>query len=882
MEADRKQFVQGVVDAYVAWGFSFTPIVPPTPDGREKGKRPAEGTAWESRPRESLDQAMAWAKSGNVGVRCGAWSADPAGRELLVIDLDVGFDLAAVNAMGLPHTLTVRTGSGGWHLYYRLPKGVSLGQTCGKLAPKIDTRGHKGQVLFVGCIHPRTGQPYTWARGPKEFPDGPVELPADVIARLQKPKAPKPSPQEPSSCPLPAGEGKPPPAAGTAPPVASRPAEPASKYALAAFAAECDTLRRSADHEHTNTLNTVAFNLGTLIGARQLDRAMVEGALLAIATTAGWDDSAAWRSKAAGVLKSGLDAGIAKPRVLPSPAGRGQGEGSSSRPVHPREPSPNPLPAGEGQTTPPDDRPPAAGDGMVALGEEDPHTGRLVLSKSKTLPTAMAYCRAYHLLDDPHAGDLQEPPPRKLQTLYSYGGRLLAWVDGRYADVEDGAVKCRLLHWLHQALQYRYNPNKQEFELKPFDSNPRTVSDALHSLHAHCHLSTDRTAPFWLAGDTTPPGTLVDVVPTDVLACKSVQVHLPTGDIWPATPRLFTRNALAFDFDESAPEPAEWLAFMDQLWPNDPESVGLLQEWFGYCLTPDTCQQKMFLLTGPPRCGKGTIGRILTRLVGAANVANPKLEMLGSQFGLMSLIGKTVSMTTDAKWTTQNLSSAMETMLCISGEDDVTFDVKLLAPITVRLPVRLMFLSTELPKFRESSGAIAHRFLMLRLTESFLGREDLGLERRLTAELPGILRWAVAGWRRLHDRGRFAVPESARTAMNLLVQLTSLIGEFVGDRCEIRPDAEIRCDHLYDAYCEWLKASTKDGSPRMPSSGNFARELYSAAPQVSSHQSVSKWGGSGRFYRGIALRSPEPTEAGEIFGTDAPQETAPPSGRLPL
>ena len=46
---------------------------------------------------------------------------------------------------------------------------------------------------------------------------------------------------------------------------------------------------------------------------------------------------------------------------------------------------------------------------------------------------------------------------------------------------------------------------------------------------------------------------------------------------------------------------------------------------FGLCLTGDTSHQKAFLIVGPKRSGKGTIARVLNRLVGAANTVTPTL-----------------------------------------------------------------------------------------------------------------------------------------------------------------------------------------------------------------------------------------------------------------
>jgi putative DNA primase/helicase len=81
---------------------------------------------------------------------------------------------------------------------------------------------------------------------------------------------------------------------------------------------------------------------------------------------------------------------------------------------------------------------------------------------------------------------------------------------------------------------------------------------------------------------------------------------------------------LPFEFDARASAPREWLAFLKKLWPNDPETIGTLQEWFGYLLTPDTRQQKILFLLGPKRSGKGTIARVLGELVGATNFAGPR------------------------------------------------------------------------------------------------------------------------------------------------------------------------------------------------------------------------------------------------------------------
>ncbi|MFI1091942.1 bifunctional DNA primase/polymerase [Streptomyces sp. NPDC020917] len=98
----------------------------------------------------------------NVGIATG-----PAG--LVVVDLDTvkatdekGTPDGATNFSALceragqavPVTRTIRTASGGTHLYFTAPPGIRLTNTAGTLAKKVDTRAWGGQVVAPGSRVP--------------------------------------------------------------------------------------------------------------------------------------------------------------------------------------------------------------------------------------------------------------------------------------------------------------------------------------------------------------------------------------------------------------------------------------------------------------------------------------------------------------------------------------------------------------------------------------------------------------------------------------------------------------------------------------------------------------------------------------------------------
>lgn len=191
-----------------------------------------------------------------------------------------------------------------------------------------------------------------------------------------------------------------------------------------------------------------------------------------------------------------------------------------------------------------------------------------------------------------------------------------------------------------------------------------------------------------------------------------------------------------YDPDPEAKPPQAWIDFVTQVFDGDRESINLLQEWFGYCLTGDNSQQKMLLIVGPKRSGKGTIARILSKLIGTSNVCGPTTSSLAGPFGLQPLLGKTLAVVSDARFHGENIMTVVERLLCISGEDTVTVDRKHMISTTLKLKTRSYFLSNELPRFQDSSGALPGRFEILAMTQSFYGKEDIGLTDRLLVELP--------------------------------------------------------------------------------------------------------------------------------------------------
>jgi putative DNA primase/helicase len=346
----------------------------------------------------------------------------------------------------------------------------------------------------------------------------------------------------------------------------------------------------------------------------------------------------------------------------------------------------------------------------------------------------------------------------------------------------------------------------------------------------------------------------------DVLACRNALVYLPglgndqNSRVAP-TPRFFSPNAIDYDFVPKSPRPQAWLDFLAQLWPDDQQAVEALQDWFGYCLLPDTSQQKILMIVGPKRSGKGTIARVLRGLVGLENTAGPTLASLGTNFGLWPLLDKTLAIISDARLSGRSDAAAIvERLLSISGEDAQTVDRKNMRPVTAKLAVRFVILTNELPRLNDPSGALTGRMVLLRQTRSWYGHEDPHLTEKLLRELPGILLWAIEGWRRLRERGHFVQPASSLKIVQELEDLSSPIGAFLREHCVISPGLQAPVRALFERWRKWCE----DIGQRDPGTEQtFGRDLRAAIPGLDDRRPHTSDGRRCRVYVGIGLRPEE-------------------------
>ena len=388
-------------------------------------------------------------------------------------------------------------------------------------------------------------------------------------------------------------------------------------------------------------------------------------------------------------------------------------------------------------------------------------------------------------------------------TLYLSQGDFVSWNGAQYINLDVNKMRKKIYSFFEQegaqiAGKARYG-------------------DIVDALKAQTYL--EAQTPCWL-GDDEPPAPV-----DELLGLSNGILHLESGELYTASPSFFNDYAVNFDYDPHAPEPKNWLTFLNELFPTDPESIEALQQWFGYLLTRDTRYQKALMCVGPKRSGKGTIGRVWEGLIGAANITSPTITNLGTPFGLESLLGKSLAIMSDARLSkNSDVQAAAENILRITGEDSVSVGKKHVTNAEGRITARIVMFTNLLPALLDAGGALASRFIVIKFTQSFFGKEDSTLyEKKLKPELPSILNWSLEGLRKLREAGQFLQPESGNGAIKELTRESTPMLAFIEDAVILDANEWTLKDEVYTAYLSWVSAQRKSFTL---APNKFFTELY--------------------------------------------------------
>jgi P4 family phage/plasmid primase-like protien len=337
------------------------------------------------------------------------------------------------------------------------------------------------------------------------------------------------------------------------------------------------------------------------------------------------------------------------------------------------------------------------------------------------------------------------------------------------------------------------------------------------------------------------------------------------------------RLPVAYDANATCPHWEQALndAFADMTEADRKTTVELVQELIGMALIdnkPKALSRAMVLFGGTDT-GKTVTLKVTTALFGGAITTT--FGKLDGNHGLQRFVDRLPWVLGEAfnqsGWYVSDMVKSI-----ITG-DPVEINGKGIPAISMKVNAPAFWATNHPPKFKESSGAMATRMVIIPMTRTFDKSKPVGVaaEARkhnpawepfdliINTELSGVLTWALVGLKRALERGHFVNTNAGLDLLEQSRKESNVVAAFLDECVTYDLTVMMSTTDFYAAFKEWF-ISENGEKAAVPSPTHVGLEL-AALPNSRIAQNKDRFKlAAGRFYLGCYLNS-----AGEGFWQDA-------------
>ena len=277
----------------------------------------------------------------------------------------------------------------------------------------------------------------------------------------------------------------------------------------------------------------------------------------------------------------------------------------------------------------------------------------------------------------------------------------------------------------------------------------------------------------------------------------------------PPTPLFFNRYVFDFDYDGNA-RCEEWEKLIEETLVDEKDGekdwskYKFLQEFFGYCLTPDASLHQFLILLGEGGNGKSAVLTGFSTMIGQSNISNIPLEQFDDKFALIHMRGKLVNIVDDLSDTGSTCEGKLKSI--VSGQT-ISSDRKNKSQVSFEPTARLLFACNTLPRLRDKSNGIFRRLTILRFNKTIpesKKRPKLTTKKFWKKEVQGIFNWCLDGLLHLRcDKNVFVQCHESDSIKDEFQRDTNPALRFFDEYVETDPNEYVPLEELYEAYRKW-------------------------------------------------------------------------------
>lgn len=311
-----------------------------------------------------------------------------------------------------------------------------------------------------------------------------------------------------------------------------------------------------------------------------------------------------------------------------------------------------------------------------------------------------------------------------------------------------------------------------------------------------------------------------------MFACANGVINLRTGDIRPVRQDDYISVASPVLHDPEMPTP-HFNRFLETSIP-DPGVRDFLQKVLGYSMTGSNPEQKMFIHHGSTTAnGKSVLMNVMARVLGdhfspasektiirqksmqSQRIGQDMVDMVGPRFLIVSETGEGGFLDS-------------EMVKSVTSGDLRADRPHARANVKYRVMGKIHLVTNHMPHITPDS-AMRRRLAVIPWTQSFVDNPDPNLEKKIAGELPGILAWLVRGAIRWYadfeHSGKTGLEEPAavRAELDGFIEEEDELGQWLSENCTTfvssSPKDWTPNSDLYQDYLRWRTASLLQGQP---------------------------------------------------------------------
>jgi len=303
-------------------------------------------------------------------------------------------------------------------------------------------------------------------------------------------------------------------------------------------------------------------------------------------------------------------------------------------------------------------------------------------------------------------------------------------------------------------------------------------------------------------------------------------LNVKTKELLPFTPEKKFFNKINANYNPESKCPIIDQHLTDVL--KRPEDKVVMYEWMGFSLYRDYFLEKLLLLSGEGRNGKGKTIKLWGTFLGNENIVSiPLQDFSKDQYSPGALLNKMANLCGDMpKWAIKNTSW----IKTLTGRDWISVNRKFLPRISFQNYAKQVFACNELPIIEEDTFAIWDRITRLEFPYTFISKAEYDKKEdktnfkiadpqimgKLTTpeELSGLLNMVLDGLKRIIEKGDFSKTETTEETRMAYIRKSDSFKSFLIEKTVLNYDSEIAKTELkkeYGIYCRDNKLrSTSD------------------------------------------------------------------------